>query len=181
MSASARFPACGISHCLPEYCLRVFPSAAVADEMLPRLYCSLSAPPAYVVLSMPKLFSVRSSRGMPAHQSIEPCSQWLHACHWDGSVASGIALQRIAVVLGAPLSLPHCLCRRSSFRDMSGSIRGRSVYMLTYCVPSTFSCLICVAVGLFVPRDASVPRDPVDHDVDAVGMEGPTMLVNCFC
>jgi hypothetical protein len=40
MSASARFPACGLSHRLPERLLLVFPSAAVAEEMLPRLYCS---------------------------------------------------------------------------------------------------------------------------------------------
>jgi hypothetical protein len=35
--ASARFPACCLSHCLAECLLLVFPSAAVAEEVLPRL------------------------------------------------------------------------------------------------------------------------------------------------
>jgi hypothetical protein len=154
MSASARFLACGLSHCLLERHRLLFPSAAVAEEMLPRLYCSPSAPPAYVVLPMPKPLLVRSSRGMPTLQSIESRGQWLHPCHWDGSLASGFALQPITVVLGAPLGRPIRLRRHSSFRDSSGSIRGRSVYTLTYCVPSSFLFLICLAVRLFVSRDA---------------------------
>jgi len=154
MSASARCPACGLSHSLLECRLLVFPSAAVAEEMLQQLYCSPSAPPAYVVLMVPKPFSVRFSWGMSALQSIEPCSPWLHACHCEGSLASGFALQPIAVVLGAPLTLPLCSRRRSPFRDLSGSIRGPSVDTLTCCVPSTFPCHICLAVSLFVSRDA---------------------------
>jgi hypothetical protein len=54
MSASARFPACGLSQRLPERHLLVFPSAAVAEVMLPRLECAGSALPACVVLSVSK-------------------------------------------------------------------------------------------------------------------------------
>jgi len=48
--ASARFPACCLSHCFPESLLLVFPSAAVAEEVLPRLGHSPSTPPAFVVV-----------------------------------------------------------------------------------------------------------------------------------
>jgi len=37
ISASARFPSCGLSHRRPKHFLLVFPPAAVAEEILPRL------------------------------------------------------------------------------------------------------------------------------------------------
>jgi len=32
-----------------------------------------------------------------------------------------------------------------------------------------------------MPGYAGVSRDPVGHDVDALGVEGPCMLVECSC
>jgi len=52
LPASARFSACCLSHCLPECLLLVFPSAAVAEEVLPHLGHSPSTPPAFIVISV---------------------------------------------------------------------------------------------------------------------------------
>ena len=54
VSASARSPSRGFVHLFPERLLLVSPSAAVAEEMLPRLGyrpASAAAPPAFVVVS----------------------------------------------------------------------------------------------------------------------------------
>jgi len=55
VSASARSPSRCFPHFFPERLLLVFPSAALAEEMLPRLgYCpaSAAAPPSFVVVSV---------------------------------------------------------------------------------------------------------------------------------
>jgi hypothetical protein len=57
-------------------------------------------------------------------------------------------------VFGALGGLPVRLRRRPSLGDSSSSICSRGVYSLTYCVPSTFSCLVRLAVGLLVSGDA---------------------------
>jgi len=49
VSASAHFPSCGLSDCLLELCLQVFPLAAVAEEVLPGLGHCPSTPPEFVV------------------------------------------------------------------------------------------------------------------------------------
>ena len=118
---------------------------------------------------------------MPALQSVEPRCQWFHTCHRDGSLAPRLALQSISVVFGALVGLRLRLCRHPHFGDPSSSICGWGVYPLAYCVASVFSWFVCLAVSLFVPGDARVSREPVDRGFDAVGTEGPSMLVDCSC
>jgi hypothetical protein len=65
-------------------------------------------------------------------------------------------------MFGALVSLPLRLRRCPPFGDPSSFVRGRGVYLLAYCVASAFWCLVCLAVGLFVPGDARVSRDPVE-------------------
>jgi len=75
VSASARSPSRRFSHLFPECPLLVFPSAAVAEEMLPRLgYCpgTATARPASVVVWVSEPFSVRPHRHMSRLQSVEP-------------------------------------------------------------------------------------------------------------
>ena len=56
--ASARSPSRRFSHLFPERLLLVFPSAAVAEEMFPRLGrpASAAAPPAFVIVSVSEPF-----------------------------------------------------------------------------------------------------------------------------
>jgi len=75
MSASARFASCSLLHRLPERCLLAFATAALVEEMLPRLQCPASAPLAFVVLLVSEQLLVCSSRCMPTLQSIESCCQ----------------------------------------------------------------------------------------------------------
>jgi hypothetical protein len=58
VSASAHFPSRRFSHLFPDRFLLVFPSAAVAEEMFPRLGrpASATAPPAFVVVSVSEPF-----------------------------------------------------------------------------------------------------------------------------
>jgi len=56
------------------------------------------------------------------------------------------------------------------FFPLSGSICGRGVYPLAYSVFSVGSCLVWLAVGLFLPRDAWATRNPVDLDFYAVAV-----------
>ena len=65
MPASARFPACCLSHSLPACLLLVFPSAAVAEEVLPRLGHSPSTPLAFVVILVAEPFQVDPRGRMP--------------------------------------------------------------------------------------------------------------------
>jgi len=63
VSASARSPSRCLPHLFPERLLLVFPSAAVAEEMFPRLGrrpASAAAPPAFVVVSVSEPFQVRA-------------------------------------------------------------------------------------------------------------------------
>jgi len=117
VSASARSPSCCIPHLSPECFLLVSPSSAVADVMLPRLgylASSTTRPPALVVTSVSEPFQVCPHRSVSGLQSVEPGCLRLPTVRWDGSLASRIALQSLAVVLtafvGLPLSLRHRLC-----------------------------------------------------------------------
>jgi hypothetical protein len=60
VSASARSPSRCFPHLFPERLLLVSPSAAVAEEMLPRLGCrtasAAAAPPAFIVVSVSEPF-----------------------------------------------------------------------------------------------------------------------------
>jgi len=56
VSASARFPACHLSHRFPECFLLVSPPAAMAEEVLPRLGHCPCTPPAFIVLSVAEPF-----------------------------------------------------------------------------------------------------------------------------
>jgi len=58
MSASAHSPSRRFSHFFPECLLLVFPSAAVAEEIFPRLGypASAAAPPAFVIVSVSEPF-----------------------------------------------------------------------------------------------------------------------------
>ena len=74
-SASTRSRSRHFSHLFPERCLLVFPSAAVVEEMLPRVGnhpASATAPPAFVVVSVSEPFQVRPHWRMSGLQSIEP-------------------------------------------------------------------------------------------------------------
>jgi hypothetical protein len=58
VSASARSPSRRVSQLFPEHLLLVFQSAAVAEEIFPRLGCPAShaAPPAFVIVSVSEPF-----------------------------------------------------------------------------------------------------------------------------
>jgi len=114
-------------------------------------------------------------------QSGEPRCEWFHSCHQDGSLVPCSALQSISVVFGALVGLPLCLCCRPPFRDHSSSIHSRGIYLPTYCLASVFFCLVCLVVSLFVTGDTRVSPDPVHCSFDAVGADGPSMLVDRFC
>jgi len=125
VSASARSP----SHCLPpllpQRSLLVFPSAAVAEEMLPRLGyhpASTASPPALVIVSATEPFQVHPHPRVSGLQSVEPGCQRFHTIHWDGSLASSYAFQSIAVGLTEFFSLPLSLRCRLCFRDSSGPV-----------------------------------------------------------
>jgi len=118
MSASARSPSRCLPHLLPERSLLVSLSAAVAEEMLPRLVyrpACTAAPPALVVVSVSKRFYVRPHWRVSGLQSLEPGCHRLHIVHWDGSLVSSFAFQSIAVVLTAFVGLPLSLRRRLCF------------------------------------------------------------------
>jgi hypothetical protein len=66
VSASARSPSRCFPHHFPERFLLVFPSAAVAEEVFPRLGrrpASAVAPPAFVVVSVSEPFGVGTFTG----------------------------------------------------------------------------------------------------------------------
>jgi len=106
MSASARFPARRLPHRLPQFFLVIFPLAAVAEEVLPRLGHCLSTPPALVVISVAESFRVNSTGRVPGLQSVKPSGQPLDACHQDRSLGPRLALESVAKVFAAPVGLP---------------------------------------------------------------------------
>jgi hypothetical protein len=106
MSASARFPARRLLHCLPQFFLVIFPPAAVAEEVLQRLGHFASTPPAHVVISVAESFQVNSSGHVPGLQSVEPSGQRLYACHRDRSLGPRLAHESVAEVLAASVGLP---------------------------------------------------------------------------
>ena len=114
VSASARSPSRCFPHLFPEHFLLVFPSAAVAEEMFPRLGRS-AAPPAFVVVSVSEPFQVRAHWCVSRLQSVESGCQWLHTIHWNGSLAPSFAFQPVAMMLTALVGLPLSLCRRLCF------------------------------------------------------------------
>ena len=122
MPASARFPACCLSHCFPECLLLVFPSAAVAEEVLPRLGHSPSTPPAFVVVSVAEPLEVDSSGRMPGLQSVEPGGQRFHTCHRGRSLGPRLALESVAEVLAAHVGLPPRLRCGPSLGDSSSPV-----------------------------------------------------------
>jgi len=78
VSASARSPSRCFPHLFPEHLLLVSPSAAVAEEMLPRLGhrpASTATPQAFVVVSVSEPFLVRSHWRVSRFQSVEPGCQ----------------------------------------------------------------------------------------------------------
>jgi hypothetical protein len=130
MPASAHFPACCLSHCFPECLLLVCPSAAVVEEVIPRMGHSPSIPPAFVVISMTEPLYVDCSGRMPILQSLEPGGQRIHACHRDSSLGLHLALESVAEVLGVLGRLPFRLRWPPSLRDYSSPVRGRGVWRL---------------------------------------------------
>jgi hypothetical protein len=118
MAAPARSPSRCFPHLFPERFLLVFPSAAVAEKVFPRLGrhpTSAAAPPAFVVVSVSEPFQVCAHWRMPGLQSVEPGFQWLHTIHWDGSLAPSFAFQSVAVMFAAFVGLPLSLRRRLRF------------------------------------------------------------------
>jgi len=176
--ASARFPACCLSHCYPQCLLLVIPSAAVAEEVLPRLGHSPSTPPAFVVVSVAKPHYVDSSGRMPGLQSVEPGGQQFHACHRDRSLGPRLALECVAEVLAALVGLPPRLHYRPCLGDSSSPVRGRGLWPLYHSASECVSGQIGLAVRFLVSGDAGVSRDPVDLGCDAVGEETPRPSVD---
>jgi len=117
--ASAHILACCMSHCLPECLLLVFPSAAVAEEVLPCLGHSPSTPPAFVVVSVAEPLQVDSTGGMPGLQSVEPGGQQFHVCHRDRSLGPHLALESVAEEHATLVGLQLCLRCRPSLGDQS--------------------------------------------------------------
>jgi hypothetical protein len=117
MSASARSPSHYIPHLFPQCSLLVFPSAAVAEEVFPRLglgrrLTSAAVPPTFVAISVSEPFQVRAHWRL---QSVEPGCQRLHTIHSDRSLAPSFAFQPVAVMFAAFIGLPLHLCRRRRF------------------------------------------------------------------
>jgi len=118
VTASARSPSRCLPHLFPERLLPVFPSDAVAEEMFPRLGrppASAAAPPACIVVSVSEPFYVRGHWRVSGLRSAESRCQCLHAILWDGSLAPSFALQPVAVVFVAFVSLSFSLRRRLCF------------------------------------------------------------------
>ena len=122
MPASARFPACCLSHRFTESLLLVFPSAAVAEEVLPRLGNSPSTPPAFLVVSVAEPLQEDPIGRMSGLQSVEPGGQRFHTCHRDWSLGARLALVFVAEVIGALVGLPLRLRCRPSRGDLSGPV-----------------------------------------------------------
>ena len=178
MSASARFPACSLSHSLPECLLLVFPSAAVAEEVHPSLGHIPSTTPAFVVISVTEPLQVDSSGRMPGLQLVEPGGQRFYACHRDRSLGPRLALESVDEVLAALVGLPLRLSCRPSFGDSSSPVRGRAVWPLYHCTPACVSGQVGLTVCFFVSGDAGVSRYQVDLGRDAVGEEIPRPSVD---
>jgi len=108
MSASARSPSHPYSYIVPEHLLLVFLSAAVAEEMFPRLSCPASTAPLqeYGIVLVFELFQVRAHSAVLALRMVVSGCQRLHAIHWDGSVAPRFAILPVALMLAAFISRP---------------------------------------------------------------------------
>jgi len=114
VSASARSPSSRFSHLSPQCLLLVFPSAAVAEEMFPRLGCpgSTATPPPFVIVSVSELFKVCAHWRVSGLQLVDSRCPRLHANHRDGSLAPSLAFQPVAMTLAAFVGLPLSLRRR---------------------------------------------------------------------
>ena len=106
MPAAARFPACRLSHFLPEHLQLVFLTAAVAEEVLPHLGHRPSTQQSFVVISVGKPLVVDFSSLMPRLQSVEPGGLQIYACHRDRSFGPRLALETVAEVVAALVGLP---------------------------------------------------------------------------
>jgi len=117
VSTSARSLSRCFPHLCPEHRLLVLSSAAVAEEVFPRVGggcrpASATAPPAFVVILVSKSFQVCSHWRIPGLQSVESGCQWLHTIHWDVFHAPSFAFQPVAVMFAALIGVPHSLYHR---------------------------------------------------------------------
>ena len=87
----------------------VSPTAAVAEQVLPRLGHCPSTPPAYVVISVAEPFLIDCSGRMPRIQSVERVGQRLLAYHQDTPVSPRLDLESVAEVPAALVGLPFRL------------------------------------------------------------------------
>jgi hypothetical protein len=78
---------------------------------------------------------------MPALQSIEPSCQWIHACHWDRSLASGFAFQTISVDFGVLVGIQIGLYCHQPWRHQFCSNIHLCWSSRVYCLSSVFLCL----------------------------------------
>jgi hypothetical protein len=84
----------------------IFPPAAVAAEVLPRLGHCPSTRPGLVVISVAGSFEVNPRGRKPGLLSVQPSAQWHYACHRDRSLGPHLAVESVAEVLAAPVCLP---------------------------------------------------------------------------
>ena len=106
MSAPASVPACRLSHSLPQFFLMIPPPPAVAVELIPHLGHFPSKPPAQGVISVAELFQVYSTEPVARLHLEESSDQRLHTCHRDRCLGPCLALESVAEVFPAPVSLP---------------------------------------------------------------------------
>ena len=176
--ASARFPACCLSLSLAECLLLVVPSAAVAEEVLPRLGHSPSTPPVFIVISVAKPLWVDSSGCMPGLQSVERGGQRLYACDGDRAFGPHRALESVPEVLAALVGLPLRFGCRPLLGDSSSPIRSRSEWPLYHCSSACVSGQVRLTVCLVVSGDAGVSRHPLDVVCDVMSEETPRPSVD---
>jgi len=157
LSAYARVPSRGLSHCLPELFLPVLLLAAVAEEVLPRLGHCPSTLLACVVISVARPFQVDSSGRMPWPESAEHGSQQLYACHRDRSLGPCLALESVPEVLAALVGLTLSLSCWSSLGDSSSPIQGRCLWPLYHCASTCVSGQVYLRVCFFFPGMLECP------------------------
>ena len=116
-----------------------------------------------------------------AIQLMEPIRQRLHPSHQDGYLGPHLALESTADVLAAFVGLALRLAGCPSLRDSSSSVRARGVWPPYHSASTWLLGEVCLAVCVFIARDALVSRDPVNLGWDAVVEESMRSLIILPC
>lgn len=67
------------------------------------------------------------------------------------------------------------------FTDPFSFVSSQGAFVLTYFDTCDFLCFVCQLVSVVVPDDVQVSWEQADCNLDATGMEGVSMLVDCSC